>query len=433
MRIKSTCLIITAVLFNLLNVQAQSIDTLYEVATWRGFTKAAVSYTFDDGLPNQYTIAIPMLNEFGFQATFFEVIDWSPNWSSFQQAVNKGHEIGSHTLSHPHLGTLSDSLQKIELKNSQEYINSHIYGQECRTIAYPFCEPSVDSITRKYYFAARHCQGNIEKTTPVDFMNISSIVCGNLGAVNSTDGFNLQVNTAANSKGWVVYLIHALDTDNGYSPLSSTVLRQSLEYLDANRDKFWVSTFGNVAKYIRERNCVSVHQLEMYADSFLVEVQDTMDNSIFNYPISIRYPLPLSWPSAAAFQNGHSIPTSIMLVDTNKFIVFDAVPDSGTVLVKRDTLLPVVSKLNQPEKTNQEINVWVNNKTLFFTIPEDSGSSLNGKVINMNGCLVTSIKFNKSSESVGNINLADKELGSGIYFFSLSDGINSWSQKFLII
>ena len=46
----------------------QTIDSNYEVATWNGFREGAVTYTFDDNTPNQFTTAIPMFREFNFTA-----------------------------------------------------------------------------------------------------------------------------------------------------------------------------------------------------------------------------------------------------------------------------------------------------------------------------------------------------------------------------
>lgn len=42
-----------------------------EVATWQNDKTAAVSLTFDDGSPNQFSAALPFLNELNIPATFF--------------------------------------------------------------------------------------------------------------------------------------------------------------------------------------------------------------------------------------------------------------------------------------------------------------------------------------------------------------------------
>lgn len=42
-----------------------------EIAKWKGDKKAAISLTFDDGSPNQFSVAMPMLNKLKVPATFF--------------------------------------------------------------------------------------------------------------------------------------------------------------------------------------------------------------------------------------------------------------------------------------------------------------------------------------------------------------------------
>jgi peptidoglycan/xylan/chitin deacetylase (PgdA/CDA1 family) len=42
-----------------------------EIAKWRGDKRAAISLTFDDGSPNQFSVALPMLNKLKIPATFF--------------------------------------------------------------------------------------------------------------------------------------------------------------------------------------------------------------------------------------------------------------------------------------------------------------------------------------------------------------------------
>src|SRR5438093_7615247 len=43
------------------------------IARFAGDCAAAISYTFDDGLRDQFTLAVPLLNEVGFKGTFFVI------------------------------------------------------------------------------------------------------------------------------------------------------------------------------------------------------------------------------------------------------------------------------------------------------------------------------------------------------------------------
>jgi oligosaccharide reducing-end xylanase len=163
---------------------------------------------------------------------------------------------------------------------------------------------------------------------------IQSTFLGTMG-LNTISSITALDDQAASSGGWVVFTLHALDGDSGYSPLSSTILRQSLDYLAARRSTFWVQTFLNVVKYIKERNDASVSEISNTGDTITVSVTDTLSNTIYNYPITIRRPLPTDWPSATATQNGQAINAKTVVVNSTLYVMFDAVPDGGDVVLTK--------------------------------------------------------------------------------------------------
>jgi peptidoglycan/xylan/chitin deacetylase (PgdA/CDA1 family) len=309
-----------------------TVASPYQVGNWPGFRTAAISYTFDDGCSNQFAIAIPMFNEFDYKLTLFTITGMSPNWSGLQSAASQGHEVASHTVTHP---TLTPSNEVAELSNSKSAIEANVTSQKCVTIAYPYCSPSTPSVTATYYIAGRICSGAIEGNTPSNLYQISSVICGSLGTVKTAADFNAKFASAASSKGWCVFLIHGIDSDGGYSPLSSTVLQSSLQYLDARRGIYWVNTFGNVVRYIRERNDVSVSESSNDGNNITLQVTDTLDNSIYNYPLTIRRPLPAGWPSANVSQNGLPVNASIVVANSKIYVMFDVVPDGGDIVLSK--------------------------------------------------------------------------------------------------
>jgi len=333
---KVNVILLTSLFFTTVNAgYAGTIASPYQVGNWPGFRTAAITYTFDDGCSNQLAIAVPMFNEFNYKLTLFTVTGWGPTWTGLQNAANQGHEIASHTVTHPSLGGLTIAQQTTELENSQSTINSHITGQQCVTLAYPNCVPSDPTLTAQYYIAARHCQGYIEANTPSNLYQISSLICGNQGSVQTPADFNSKFASVASTKGWCVFLIHGIDSDGGYSPLPSTTLRAGIQYLDAHRSTFWVNTFGNVVRYIRDRNDVSVSETSNTGDSITLAVTDTLINTIYNYPITIRRPLPAGWGSANVSQNAQAVPSSIVKVNSTAYVMFDVVPDGGDVVLSK--------------------------------------------------------------------------------------------------
>jgi len=317
-----------------LAVSSSRAASPYEIGTWRGFRPAAISYTFDDGCSNQFSVAVPMFDAAGFKLTLFTVISTMfPGWPKLQDAATKGHEIASHTMTHANFGSLSDTQQITELQNSRDALNANISGQKCLTLAYPYCVEGNDSLAAQYYIAARTCSGQLIPSTPANFMGLSSYVCGSQGSVQTVQNFNNLANSAATAKAWCVYLIHGIDNDGGYSPISTAVLQGSLNYLKTNQNKFWVETFGNVTRYIRERNATSAAEISSNESRITLQVTNNLDPAVFNYPLTLRRPLPANWPSAAVAQNGSPASAQIVSVNSTKYVMFDVVPGAGDVVL----------------------------------------------------------------------------------------------------
>jgi hypothetical protein len=321
--------------------RAGSVAAPYEIGTWEGFRSAAVTYTFDDNVPNQYTIAVPMFHAAGFKITLFTVVNYwtSFTWAQAQAAANYGDEIASHTMTHPNLTTNTPTQLTNELANSQSNINYRVPNELCVTLAYPYCAVPNEPVVAQYYIAARGCSGQLVPSTPPDFMNISSFVLGNAGIYTNAANINSLANSATNSHSWCVYLIHSIDINDDYSPLSSAALQACVNYLSTNQDKFWVETFGDVVRYIQERNASSVAETASSADSITVRVTNSLNNLIFNYPITLRRPVPAGWPAVAISQNGQPITVEPVTVNSTNYVMFDVVPNGGDVVLSK-TVLP---------------------------------------------------------------------------------------------
>jgi oligosaccharide reducing-end xylanase len=337
---KINVILLLAAFFIVCNVgYCGTVAPPYQVGTWSGFRTAAVSYVSDAGyLSNLYTIAVPMFNSYGFKLSMFEIPNWNPPWSSVQAAVAQGHEASSLLMDHGNLPDMNETQATWELSQSQIVINSYIQpGSQCLIVGYPNCNIAYKSLIAQYYIAARTCGVSINPSTPPDFYAIDSLIVGSATTqgLNSTAGFITKDNQAASMGGWVVYLVHDINNQGGYSPISATILNESLQYLDNNRNTFWVQNFGNVVRYIKERNDASVSETSNTGDTITLSVTDTLNDVNYCYPITIRRPLPAGWGSANVSQNGLPVPSSIVKVNSTAYVMFDVVPDRGEVVLSR--------------------------------------------------------------------------------------------------
>ena len=307
-------LILSIILFNL-SLNMPQIPADYEIAPWHGWKQGAITYSFDDGCGGQLQSAIPSLNKYGLKATFNLVTNWVNNWGSWKQAAQSGHEIASHTVSHANLNGAGEN----ELSQSKQIIEQQI-GQECVTIVYPNCVTGNKGSMARYYISGRTCSGQLVSNNIGDMFEISSIIIGNTGQYNSAQALNNLADSAAQQNKWAVYLIHGVDNDGGYSPISSQALDQHFSYVK-QQDKVWVATFKDVSKYILEANNLVISETGS-GDSYMVDVSCSHQTSVTKLDTPVTIARKVSCANPQVKQNG----SPVNATPYNGKVIFDVVP-----------------------------------------------------------------------------------------------------------
>ena len=140
----------------LLKVVATPVET-------RGNDHKVVILNFDDSRKSQYTNAKPILDKYGFKATFYVVCTYMGtkegymNWQEVETLNREGHDIASHGMHHIHLDKLPKKDVEFELSGSKKCLQDHDIN--AKSFAYPFGSGSDDkaviNIVAKYYEIAR--------------------------------------------------------------------------------------------------------------------------------------------------------------------------------------------------------------------------------------------------------------------------------------
>lgn len=113
--------------------------------------KKSVVITFDDGYVDNYTNAYPILKQFGFKATIFDItstVDTSTAYltsAQLKELDSNGIDIEPHTLTHPYLNKLSYEKQYKELKTSKDFIET-LLSKSVKFVAYPYGDWNQDTI-----------------------------------------------------------------------------------------------------------------------------------------------------------------------------------------------------------------------------------------------------------------------------------------------
>lgn len=181
--------------------------------------------------------------------------------------------------------------------------------------------------------------------SPTNFMRISSFICGNQG-INSLDAFTANAERAVAQNGWSVYLLHGLDSDSGsYSPISEDLLQESVDYFAANLDMYWVDTFGAVVRYIRQHDEAVITELSASDREIVFAVSDSLEDTIYNVPLTLRRALPGGWSDVVVSQDGVVVESRKVRVNRADSIEFDVIPDGGEVVIAREGLPPATPSL----------------------------------------------------------------------------------------
>lgn len=110
--------------------------------------------TFDDGFCNVFEHALPLLQSRGVRAIQFIVAGLIGGEDAWDRAIGEpvqrlmnetqirewlaaGHEIGAHTMTHPHLSTLPPERARAEIVDSKRLLEDR-FGREVRHFCYPY-------------------------------------------------------------------------------------------------------------------------------------------------------------------------------------------------------------------------------------------------------------------------------------------------------
>lgn len=127
----------------------------------------SVVITFDDGLADFYTGALPLLQRYGFLATLYVTAGlvggtarWLEpegegdrpmlSWSQLVEIRESGIECGAHSLTHPQLDTLPEAAARAEIVGSRVLLEEGL-GGPVTSFAYPhgYYSPVVRRIVQE--------------------------------------------------------------------------------------------------------------------------------------------------------------------------------------------------------------------------------------------------------------------------------------------
>ena len=183
-----------------------------------GFNRPLLSLTFDDGFEDNNQTVLPMTAAYGFKTTQCYDTQFVQENSTNPQLVldfkNAGHEICSHTMTHPFLTSLNSAQLTTELKDSQSYL-ANLIGQPVPDFASPYGDynEAVNNEIKKYYRSHRTVD---EGFNSKDNFDIYRIRVQNILSTTTATQVASWIAQAKATNTWLVLVYHKVsNTDVG--------------------------------------------------------------------------------------------------------------------------------------------------------------------------------------------------------------------------
>lgn len=280
----------------------------------------AVSYTFDDGLAEHYTLVAPQLEKRGFRGTFWicgskinkddqSITDTTRmTWTQLKEMSDNGHEISNHGWEHKNFA-------RFPLEEIREDINKNDSAIFANTGVMPrtFCYPNNNKKAEGRRIAEQNRAGTRLKQRSI-------------GSKSTPDDLEKWINTLIETNDWGVGMTHGLTY--GYDAFRNPQrLWDHLDQVKAREDKVWVGTFREVVSYIKEREETKLEVVNR-RNTLLITPELKLNKEIFTEPLTMVIK-GKELKKVSVKQDKKNLPVHI--VDDK--ILFDFNPYGGTIKV----------------------------------------------------------------------------------------------------
>lgn len=316
---------------------AQSPAGQTEIMKWEDGKNGAVSITYDDGSINQFLKAVPIMNTLGLPGTFFI------NTGSLPGSEYQGKFIGrpvKDIITHPYMAALDEPNLMYELEKSREEILNHIgakytFSAEC---PYGTEDERAMEYAHKVYPALRNRMpekflielNRSSRETPVN--QKMEYVQWQRGATTKTPlpMMKAWVDTTAGQKNiWLVLVIHGVD-GIGWEALTSQSIDEYFRYMKSKDSSLWFATFGNVARYMRERMNAEVKS-SLNGGKISVTLKHSLDRSMYDLPLTLKTVVKPEWKEVVVRQGAESKIITTYKAGNVTFVQYQAMPNAGNI------------------------------------------------------------------------------------------------------
>lgn len=271
---------------------------------------------------------------------FHDNVEDTTTWDQYRSYSAQGHEIASHTVTHPRLAVLDEVNLKYELEQSKadllKFIGEEsIFSAEC---PYGTENERVMSYAHQVYHSLRNRMpedwleeiNRGSRLTPGQ--SEKEYVQWQRGPLTrtSTEEAKSWADTVMNHDNtWLVLVYHGVE-NLGWEPKKREELVEYFSYLKAHEDQLWIAPFRNVTKYLRERKATTI-STEINSDAILLNLTCSLDTELYQEPLTLKTYVPKTWSEVALAVDEEVSTLQVMEDEKGKFVIYSALPNAKNI------------------------------------------------------------------------------------------------------
>lgn len=211
------------------------------------FNQGMVSINFDDGWTTAYQNGIPLLNKYGIKSTNYiitsaigDTVNGYMTLSQILDLQSQGHEIESHSITHPDLTTLTQAQATNEIEGSKTALES-LGVNPVTSFDYPYgaWNASVEQLVKNAGYLGARTADNYEQDIGFNYFTDDPYALKTEVIQNVTPFATVKqwIDQAVANKTWLILVFHKVDSSGEQYSTTLDNLNQIASYLTQNNVK----------------------------------------------------------------------------------------------------------------------------------------------------------------------------------------------------
>lgn len=265
-------------------------------------------------------------------------------WDMVKMYASQGHEFASHMVTHPYVSALDEPNLMYELEKSRQELLERLgirytFSAECpygtedeRAMQYAYkIYPALRNRIPEDYLLELN-RGS--RRTPInpDF----EYVQWQRGIISRStyDEMKTWIDTILPQGNiWLVLVLHGID-GIGWEAVSSQLVDEYFSYIKSKDDDVWVATFGDVARYMKERMSTKVNSFQR-GGNIHVTLTHSLDKDLYDLPLTLKTYVDPQWVEARIGLGKSDVNVMVNHEGSSAFVIYQANPSDEEIIISK--------------------------------------------------------------------------------------------------